>query len=112
MTQQELDRMIRERLTTTISLDELSRVDLIIEAVLEDMEIKQRIWKRLEDICRPEVIFATNTSALPITEMASVLKDPGRMIGLHFFNPAERMQLLEIICGNKTSDAPLAQRGP
>jgi 3-hydroxyacyl-CoA dehydrogenase/enoyl-CoA hydratase/carnithine racemase len=108
MTQQELDRMIQEHLTTTTSLDDLSRVDLIIEAVLEDMEIKQRIWKRLEDICRQEVVFASNTSALPITEMASVLKDPGRMIGLHFFNPAERMQLLEIICGKKTSDETLA----
>jgi len=108
MTQQELDRMIRERLTTTISLDELSRVDLIIEAVLENMEIKQGIWKQLQETCRSEVIFATNTSALPITEMASVLKDPSRMIGLHFFNPAERMQLLEIISGKKTSDVTLA----
>ena len=108
MTQEELDRMIREHLTTATSLDDLSRVDLIIEAVLEDMEIKQGIWKSLQEICRPEVIFATNTSALPITEMASALKDPGRMIGLHFFNPAERMQLLEIICGKKTSDVTLA----
>ena len=54
------------------------------------------------------MIFATNTSALPITEMASVLEDPGRMIGLHFFNPAHRMQLLEIICAAKTSDQTLA----
>src|SRR4030042_7003809 len=108
MTQQELDRMIRERLTTTISLDELNRVDLIIEAVLEKMEIKEGIWKQLQETCRSEVIFATNTSALPITEMASVLKDPSRMIGLHFFNPAERMQLLEIISGKKTSDVTLA----
>jgi len=108
MTQQELDRMIQERLTTTTSLDDLSRADLIIEAVLEDMKIKQGIWKSLQETCRPGVIFGTNTSALPITEMASVLKDPGRMIGLHFFNPAERMQLLEIICGKKTSDQTLA----
>ena len=108
MSEQELDRMMRERLTTTISLDELRGVDLVIEAVLEDMGIKQGIWKRLEQICRPEVIFASNTSALPITEMASVLQDPGRMIGLHFFNPAERMQLLEIICGKKTTDKTLA----
>ena len=108
MTQEELDRMIRDRITTTTSIDDMKRADLIIEAVLEDMEIKQGIWKSLQEICRPEVTFATNTSALPITEMASVLKDPGRMIGLHFFNPAERMPLLEIICGKKTSDGTLA----
>ncbi len=108
MTQDDLDRMINERMITTIRLEELGRSDLVIEAVLEDMEIKQGIWKQLEGICRPEVIFGTNTSALPITEMASVLNDPQRMIGLHFFNPAERMQLLEIICGKKTSDQTLA----
>lgn len=108
MTQEDLNRMIHERLTTTTSLNELGPSDLVIEAVLEDMKIKQGIWKQLEGICRPEVIFGTNTSALPITEMASVLKDPSRMIGLHFFNPAERMQLLEIICGKKTSDQTLA----
>jgi 3-hydroxyacyl-CoA dehydrogenase len=108
MSKEDLDRMINERLITTVSLEELGRSDLIIEAVLENMKIKQGIWKQLEGICRPEVIFGTNTSALPITEMASVLKDPGRMIGLHFFNPAERMQLLEIICGKETSDQTLA----
>jgi 3-hydroxyacyl-CoA dehydrogenase len=108
MTRQELDQMIREHLTTTTSLEEMGRVDLIIEAVLENMKIKQGIWKNLQQVCRPEVVFASNTSALPITEMASVLKDPSRMIGLHFFNPAERMQLLEIICGKKTSDVSLA----
>jgi 3-hydroxyacyl-CoA dehydrogenase/enoyl-CoA hydratase/carnithine racemase len=112
MTQQELDRMIHDHLTPTTSLDDMKPVDLIIEAVLEDMEIKQGIWKHLQQICRPEVIFASNTSALPITEMASVLKDPGRMIGLHFFNPAERMPLLEIICGKKTSDMTLATSVP
>jgi 3-hydroxyacyl-CoA dehydrogenase/enoyl-CoA hydratase/carnithine racemase len=108
MTQEELDRMIRDHLTTTTSLVDLKRVDLIIEAVLENMKIKQGIWKSLQETCRREIIFATNTSALPITEMASALKDPSRMIGLHFFNPAERMQLLEIICGKETSDSTLA----
>jgi 3-hydroxyacyl-CoA dehydrogenase/enoyl-CoA hydratase/carnithine racemase len=108
MTQEELDRKIQDHLTTTVSLDDMKRADLIIEAVLEDMNIKQGIWKKLQEICRSEVTFATNTSALPITEMASVLKDPGRMIGLHYFNPAERMPLLEIICGKKTSDGTLA----
>ena len=108
MSAQELALLLKEGLATTSALEDLKDVDLVIEAVLEDMRVKQDIWKRLEAVCRPKVIFATNTSALPITEMASVLKDPGRMIGLHFFNPAHRMQLLEVICAQKTSDATLA----
>jgi 3-hydroxyacyl-CoA dehydrogenase/enoyl-CoA hydratase/carnithine racemase len=104
----DLEDMIQNRLTTTTSLGDLKDVDLVIEAVLEDMKIKQDIWKQLEGICRSDAVFGTNTSALPITEMASILTDPGRMIGLHFFNPAHRMQLLEIICAEKTSDQTLA----
>ena len=108
MKQTDLDNMIDNQLTTTTNFEDLKDVDLIIEAVLEDMDIKQDIWKKLEGICRPDVIFGTNTSALPITEMASILADPGRMIGLHFFNPADRMPLLEIICAEKTSNQTLA----
>ncbi len=108
MTDQDLERLMQGRLTTTCSLEDLKDADLVIEAVLEDMKIKQEIWKKLESVCRPNAVFGTNTSALPITEMASVLADPCRMIGLHFFNPAERMQLLEIICGNYTSNQTLA----
>ena len=108
MIQADLDNMIDTRLTTTTSLKDLKDVDLIIEAVLEDIKVKQDIWKKLEGICRPEVIFGTNTSALPIMEIAGILEEPGRMIGLHFFNPADRMQLLEIICSQKTSDQTLA----
>jgi len=108
MKQADLDSMIANQLKTTTSLDDLKKADLVIEAVLEDMKIKQGIWQKLEGICGPDAIFATNTSALPITEMASILIDPGRMIGLHFFNPAERMQLLEIICAEKTADQNLA----
>ncbi len=107
MTQEDLEGMIQDLFTTT-SLENLKDVDLVIEAVVEDMAVKQEIWKKLEGICGPDTIFATNTSALPITEMASVLKDPGRMIGLHFFNPAHRMQLLEVICAEQTSDQTLA----
>jgi 3-hydroxyacyl-CoA dehydrogenase/enoyl-CoA hydratase/carnithine racemase len=108
MKQADLNSMIEKQLTTTTALDDLKDVDLVIEAVLEDMAVKQDIWKKLEGLCRSDVIFATNTSALPITEMASILDDPGRMIGLHFFNPAHRMMLLEIICADKTSDQTLA----
>lgn len=108
MSSEQLERLLQDGLAITSALEDLKDADLVIEAVLEDMQVKQDIWKKLEAVCRPEVIFATNTSALPITEMASVLKDPGRMIGLHFFNPAHRMQLLEVICTQKTSDATLA----
>jgi 3-hydroxyacyl-CoA dehydrogenase len=104
----DLENKLEKQLAATSSLDDLKDVDLIIEAVLEDMNVKQGIWQKLAGICRADVIFATNTSALPITEMASILEDPGRMIGLHFFNPAHRMQLLEIICAAKTSDQTLA----
>jgi len=108
MTQEDLDGMIEKQLKTTTAFEVMKDVDLVIEAVLEDMKIKQDIWKKLEGICKPSCVFGTNTSALPITEMASILADPGRMIGLHFFNPAERMQLLEIICTKQTSDQTLA----
>jgi 3-hydroxyacyl-CoA dehydrogenase len=108
MRSEDLESMIQKQLQTTTSLEALKDVDLVVEAVLEDMKIKQDIWRQLETVCRPDVIFATNTSALPITEMASTLEDPGRMIGLHFFNPAHRMQLLEIICAEETSDQTLA----
>ena len=108
MTPADLENMIAGRLKTTTALEDMKDVDLVIEATLEDMKIKQDIWKTLESVCRAEVVFATNTSALPITEMASVLEDPGRMIGLHFFNPAHRMQLLEVICAKKTEDQTLA----
>ncbi|MGD9045452.1 MAG: 3-hydroxyacyl-CoA dehydrogenase NAD-binding domain-containing protein [Desulfobacterales bacterium] len=108
MTPVELDQLIDKQLQTTTSLEDMQDVDLIIEAVVEDMQIKQEIWQNLADICRPDVIFATNTSALPISEMASILDDPGRMIGTHFFNPAHRMQLLEVICAAETSDQTLA----
>jgi 3-hydroxyacyl-CoA dehydrogenase/enoyl-CoA hydratase/carnithine racemase len=108
MTETDLDNMISKQLTTTTSLGYMKEVDLVIEAVLEDMKVKQDIWKKLERICPDHTIFATNTSALPITEMAEILSDPGRMVGLHFFNPAHRMQLLEVISAEKTSDQTLA----
>jgi 3-hydroxyacyl-CoA dehydrogenase/enoyl-CoA hydratase/carnithine racemase len=108
MKQEELENMLVRQLKTTTDLKELAGVDLIIEAVIEDMKVKQNIWRQLQTICPSHTVFATNTSALPITEMAAILPDPGRMIGLHFFNPAHRMMLLEIICAEQTSDQTLA----
>jgi 3-hydroxyacyl-CoA dehydrogenase/enoyl-CoA hydratase/carnithine racemase len=104
----DLESMLAKQLTPSTRLEAAKDADLVIEAVVENMQVKQDIWKQLEKICPAHTVFATNTSALPITEMASVLDEPGRMIGLHFFNPAHRMQLLEIICAQKTSDQTLA----
>ncbi|WP_335993486.1 3-hydroxybutyryl-CoA dehydrogenase [Fusobacterium polymorphum] len=74
--------------------------DLIIEAAIENMEIKKQTFKELDEICKPEAIFATNTSSLSITEIGAGLKRP--MIGMHFFNPAPVMKLVEIIAGLQT----------
>ena len=74
--------------------------DLVIEAAIENMEIKKQTFKELDDICKPEAIFATNTSSLSITEIGAGLKRP--MIGMHFFNPAPVMKLVEVIAGLHT----------
>ncbi|MGD8741707.1 MAG: 3-hydroxyacyl-CoA dehydrogenase NAD-binding domain-containing protein, partial [Desulfobacterales bacterium] len=108
MTPADLENLLNNHLQTTTSLKDMKDVDLVIEAVLEDMQVKQEIWQQLQGLCGGDAVFATNTSALPITEMASILADPGRMIGMHFFNPAHRMQLLEVICAAKTSDQTLS----
>jgi 3-hydroxybutyryl-CoA dehydrogenase len=79
--------------------------ELVIEAVPEKTELKLDLFARLDGICRPNVIFASNTSALSITEMAGVTKRPQQFIGMHFFNPVHKMKLVEIIRGLETNDA-------
>ena len=76
--------------------------DLVIECVKEDMDTKKALFKELDELCKPEAIFASNTSSLPITDMARGLKHP--LIGMHFFNPVPSMKLVEIIRGINTSD--------
>jgi 3-hydroxyacyl-CoA dehydrogenase/enoyl-CoA hydratase/3-hydroxybutyryl-CoA epimerase len=76
----------------------------VIEAVVENMDIKKSVFKELDKNTSPNTILATNTSALSVTEMARVVKDPSRVVGMHFFNPVHRMPLVEIIKGEKTSD--------
>ena len=91
---------ILEKITTGTK-DICGDCDLIIEAAIENMEIKKQTFKELDDICKPEAIFATNTSSLSITEIGSGLKRP--IIGMHFFNPAPVMKLVEIIAGLNTA---------
>lgn len=95
---------ILSRLTATDTLEEAEKADIIIEAALEDLKTKHTIFKNLENICRSDTIFGTNTSSIPITEIASVLKQPERFAGIHFFNPVHRMKLVEIIKGLATSE--------
>jgi 3-hydroxyacyl-CoA dehydrogenase len=81
----------------TLDYDEFADVDIVIEAVPEVMGIKQQVYKELDEVCPPDTIFASNTSALSITEMGSATNRPNRMIGMHFFSPAHVMKLVEII---------------
>ena len=87
--------------TTDISL--AADADLVIEAAVEKLEIKQRIFAELDSICKPETILATNTSSISITAIASATKRPDKFIGMHFFNPATVMKLVEVIRGVHTS---------
>jgi 3-hydroxyacyl-CoA dehydrogenase/enoyl-CoA hydratase/3-hydroxybutyryl-CoA epimerase len=88
----------------TLDYDALSDVDIIVEAVPEVMKIKQQVLKELDQVCGPDTIFASNTSALSITEMAKATGRPHKVIGMHFFNPAHVMKLVEIIPGAGTDE--------
>jgi 3-hydroxybutyryl-CoA dehydrogenase len=85
-------------------LEDARDVDVVIEATSEDMELKKTIFKELDSICNPETIFATNTSSLSITEIASATNRPSKVIGMHFFNPVTVMGLVEVIEGIATSE--------
>ena len=98
MEQAEADTILSKITTGTKEI--CADCDLVIEAAIENMEIKKQTFKELDEICKPEAIFATNTSSLSITEIGTGLKRP--MIGMHFFNPAPVMKLVEIIAGLHT----------
>ena len=93
------------RLTVTLDLDCVKEADLIIEAAVEKMDIKKKIFANLDEIAPEHAILATNTSSLPITEIAAVTKRPEKVIGMHFMNPVPVMKLVEIIRGLATDDA-------
>lgn len=91
-------------LTTTVSLEDAKDADFVIEAASENKDIKLGIFKQLDKICKPEAILASNTSSLPITEIAAATERPDQVIGTHFFNPVPAMKLLEIVMGLQTSE--------
>lgn len=95
---------IRRRITPTGNIQDLKEVDLIIEAIIEQIEPKKNLFIELDEICKSSTVFASNTSGLSITEMASSVKRSDKVIGMHFFNPVPVMQLVEITRGEQTTD--------
>jgi 3-hydroxybutyryl-CoA dehydrogenase len=85
------------RLRGTTRLEDLAECDIVIEAVVEDLQIKNEMWRTLDELCGAETIFASNTSSLTIADMAAATRRPERMVGLHFFNPVPLMKLVEVV---------------
>ena len=92
------------RIRFTTALEEAKDADLVIEAIVENLGVKKDVFAQLDALCKPECLFATNTSSISITEIASATRRPEQCIGMHFFNPATVMKLVEIIRGVKTTD--------
>jgi 3-hydroxybutyryl-CoA dehydrogenase len=103
MSETDKDAALR-RLTLTTELEELADCDLVIEAIVEELGPKRELFAELERICRPDTILATNTSALSVSKIAEATRRPERVIGMHFFNPAPVLPLVEIVRAEQSSD--------
>jgi len=96
------------RITGTTDMSMMKDADYVIEVVIEDLDLKKSVFKELDEVCRPEVIIASNTSSMSITEIAAATKRPDKICGMHFFNPVPIMRLVEVIRGHLTSDETAA----
>jgi 3-hydroxybutyryl-CoA dehydrogenase len=94
----------RGRINPTLDYGELADCDLVIEAITEDLDLKKELWAEVDEIVKDDAFFASNTSSLPVAEQADATKRAERFLGLHFFNPAQVMPLLEVVRAEKTSD--------
>jgi 3-hydroxyacyl-CoA dehydrogenase/enoyl-CoA hydratase/carnithine racemase len=101
-------RFLASLVSTTTGQEEFDGCDLVLEAVFEQLELKRHVFAELEQVVAPSCVLATNTSALSITEMASQLDHPERVIGMHFFNPVALLPLVELVIGDRTDDATTA----
>jgi len=99
---------ILARLEVATDLQGAADADLAIEAIYEDLQAKRDLFGALSRICPPQAVLATNTSSIPVTEIAAAVAMPERFVGIHFFNPVHRMKLVEVIRGSLTSDATMA----
>jgi 3-hydroxybutyryl-CoA dehydrogenase len=100
---------VRGRVRTVTALDELAACDLVLESIVEDLSAKQELFGELDRVCAPSAILATNTSTLPVVELAMVTDRPERVCGNHFYNPAPAMSLVELVPAITTSDETLAE---
>jgi 3-hydroxybutyryl-CoA dehydrogenase len=96
------------RIATATALDQLADCDIVVEAIVERLDVKTGVLKQLDGICRVDAVFASNTSSISLTELAAASTHPGRVVGMHFFNPVPVMQLVEIIRALQTTD-PVAE---
>ncbi|UCE73015.1 MAG: 3-hydroxybutyryl-CoA dehydrogenase [Methanomassiliicoccales archaeon] len=95
---------VLSRIKGTTKMEDLKDMDFIIEAVIENLDIKKKVYSELEELCKKEIIFASNTSSISITQLAATTSKPDKFIGMHFFNPVPVMKLVEVIRGIATSD--------
>ncbi|MGK5440986.1 3-hydroxyacyl-CoA dehydrogenase family protein [Micromonospora sp. URMC 105] len=96
------------RITPTTDLEAAADADIVVEAVFERLEIKHEVFRALDKICKSDAVLATNTSAIPVTQIAAVTQRPESVVGTHFFSPVPMMKLCELVRGYKTSDETLA----
>ncbi|GAA4580985.1 3-hydroxyacyl-CoA dehydrogenase family protein [Micromonospora coerulea] len=96
------------RITPTTDLEAVADADIVVEAVFERLEIKHEVFRALDKICKSDAVLATNTSAIPVTQIAAVTERPESVVGTHFFSPVPMMKLCELVRGYKTSDETLA----
>jgi 3-hydroxyacyl-CoA dehydrogenase len=108
MTQTDADAAFG-RITGTLELSDLADCDLVVEAIVEDLGVKNTLFGELGQLCKPETIFASNTSSFSIGEMGAACGRPDRMVGLHFFNPVQLMKLVEVVRAKQTSDEVFAE---
>jgi len=106
ITQDDADTVLG-RIKPTLNVDDLANVDFLVEAATENIDLKKKIFIELDEVTRDDIILATNTSSISITEIGAVTKRPSQIIGMHFMNPVPRMKLVEIIRGIATDDQTL-----
>jgi 3-hydroxybutyryl-CoA dehydrogenase len=99
----------RARIVTTTKLDDIAGADVVVEAVFEQLDVKQQVFRELDALVGPDTVLATNTTAIPISKIAAASARPDRVVGTHFFSPVPMMQLCELVRGDRTSDDTLAR---